>query len=224
MIQGLPNHISIVFILTTLLTLYYLFRAYRSKNVIIGIVVWCIAQSVIGYSGFYQSYDSLPPRFLLLTGPALLTIILIFITKKGRNYMDMLDYKVVTNLHVVRIPVEIVLYWLFLQKQVPELMTFEGRNFDILAGITAPLVAYFGYNKVKIGNRGLIIWNVICLALLLNIVVNAVLSAPFPIQQFAFDQPNMAVFYFPYLLLPGCIVPVVMFSHLATLRQLIRKQ
>jgi hypothetical protein len=59
------------------------------------------------------------------------------------------------------------------------------------------------------------IWNWICLALLLNIVVRAVLSAPSPIQQFAFDQPNIAILHFPFVFLPGFIVPAVLFCHLA---------
>ena len=40
------------------------------------------------------------------------------------------------------------------------------------------------------------------LALLVNIVGNAILSAPFQFPQFAFDQPNHAVLYFPFIWLP----------------------
>ena len=102
-------------------------------------------------------------------------------------------------------------------------MTFTGRNFDILAGLTAPLIYYFGYVKQKLNRTTLIIWNLISLGLLLNIVINALLSAPSPIQQFAFDQPNTAILYFPFSLLPTFIVPVVLFAHLVVLRQLFKK-
>jgi len=34
------------------------------------------------------------------------------------------------------------------------------------------------------------LWNFVCLGLLLNIVINALLSLPSAFQQFAFDQPN----------------------------------
>jgi hypothetical protein len=54
----------------------------------------------------------------------------------------------------------------------------------------------------------------------LNIVVNAALSAPVPFQQFAFDQPNIAVLYFPFVWLPGFIVPLVLFAHLAAIQKL----
>jgi len=99
-------------------------------------------------------------------------------------------------------------------------MTFEGRNFDILAGLSTPFIAYFGFTKKTIGRKFLLAWNIICLLLLLNIVVNAILSAPFVFQQFAFDQPNIAILYFPFVWLPGFIVPVVLFSHLVLIRRL----
>jgi hypothetical protein len=49
-----------------------------------------------------------------------------------------LDKKILTLLHIIRIPVELGLYWLFIYKAIPQLMTFEGRNFDILVGLTVP--------------------------------------------------------------------------------------
>ena len=127
-------------------------------------------------------------------------------------------------MHIVRIPVELVLLWLSIYKTVPDLMTFEGRNFDIISGITAPLVYYWGFVKYKMRHTLLIVWNTACLALLFNIVINAILSTPYPFQQFAFDQPNIALFYFPFVWLPCCIVPLVLFSHLVTIRQLILKK
>ena len=101
-------------------------------------------------------------------------------------------------------------------------MTFEGRNFDILAGITAPLIAWLAFRGGKINRPLLIVWNIFALILLINIVVNAVLSFPSPFQQFAFEQPNLAVLYFPFQWLPSVIVPIVLFSHLASLWQLFK--
>ena len=126
--------------------------------------------------------------------------------------------------HIVRIPVEIVLYWLFLYEKVPELMTFEGRNFDILAGLTAPIVYYFGFVKKKLDRKFIVIWNGLGLLLLMNIVINAILSAPLPFQQFAFDQPNIAIFYFPFIWSPIFIVPVVLFAHMVAIQRFFKKE
>ncbi|SFH45031.1 hypothetical protein [Pedobacter insulae] len=154
--------------------------------------------------------------------PTILTIIILFVTQKGRQFIDSLPLKNLTYLNVVRIPVEIVLFWLFLNKAVPELMTFEGRNFDIIAGITAPFIAYFGLTKNKLSRQVILVWNFICLGLLLSIVVNAIFSAPSPIQKFAFEQPNIAILNFPFSWLPTFIVPIVLFGHLTSIRQLMK--
>jgi hypothetical protein len=155
--------------------------------------------------------------------PPLGTIAILFSTKNGRKFIDSLPLQTLTWLHTIRVPVEIVLFLLFVHKAIPQLMTFEGRNFDIFAGITAPLIAWYGFKKNQLSPTILITWNIICLVLVLNITIHAVLSLPAPFQQLAFEQPNIAVLYFPYNWLPAFVVPVVIFSHLAAIRQLIIK-
>ncbi len=233
MINNLPAYISVVFGLTTLLTFILFYSvvkhsatdATRSKAnlILIILLIWIIIQSLLGLNNFYSTdTKNFPPRLFLAVVPMLLLIIILFITRSGRNFIDALPLKTITWVNIVRIPVEIILYWLSLYKAVPELMTFAGRNLDILAGITAPIVAYIGFSSKKINNKMILLWNFIALGLLINIVVNAVLSAPFSIQQFAFLQPNIAVLYFPFVLLPAFIVPVVLFGHLVSIRQLVR--
>jgi hypothetical protein len=143
----------------------------------------------------------------------------LFFTSRGRNFIDDLDPRALTLLHLVRIPVELVLLWLCIQKTVPPIMTFEGRNFDILSGISAPFIYYFGFVKNTLPEKFLMWWNLLCLGLLIHIVCLAFFSAPFPFQQFAFDQPNVAILYFPYIWLPGVVVPLVLFSHLVVIRR-----
>jgi hypothetical protein len=220
--NNFPLYISIIFILTTLVAiiLFYIASGFLKKTGII-ILIWLILQTVLGLTGFYTNTDAFPPRLLFLAAPAILFIIILFVTTKGKQFVDGLSLKYLTLLHIVRIPVELVLYWLFLNKAVPQLMTFEGRNFDIVAGISASIIYYFGFIKKNLSKKIILIWNFICLALLLNIVINAVLSAPTAFQQFAFEQPNIAILYFPFNLLPAVVVPLVLLAHLAAIRQLV---
>ena len=219
--ESIPVYIAVVFVLTTLVTVFLFYKAANnSKATLMILLVWLMVQAFIGHTGFYAVTRNMPPRFMFVVLPPLLSIVLLFATKSGRLYIDTLNVKTLTILHIVRISVELVLLWLFLHKAVPKLMTFEGRNFDIAAGITAPFIYYYGFIKRRLSRKFIIAWNLVCLALLINIVVNALFSAPFPFQIFAFDQPNVAVLYFPYVWLPGCIVPLVLFAHLAVIRQL----
>ncbi len=230
MIENLPPYISVTFIITVFLTVGFflyavrqtVFETFPAKLITFLIAFWLIFQAMMSLGGFYLKTDVVPPRLLLFGFiPAFLTIILFFVLFR-QNFIEKLSLKVLTLLHVIRIPVEIVLFWLFEQKLIPQLMTFEGRNFDILSGITAPFVYWLAFRGGKINRPLLIFWNLIALGLLVNIVTNAILSFPFPFQQFAFDQPNRAVLYFPYVWLPTVIVPLVLFSHLIALWQLFK--
>lgn len=223
MIENLPSWISAFFALTTFLTVYLFYKATpQAKTSLYLLAGWLILQAIVGISGFYTVTQTFPPRFALLLVLPLLFILILFLTAKGKSFIDSLDPKWLTYLHTVRVPVELTLFSLFLHRQVPEIMTFEGRNLDILSGLTAPFIAWFGFQKRILGKNALLVWNFICIGLLVNIVTIALLSLPTPLQQLAFEQPNVGVTYFPFVWLPCCIVPLVLFSHLATIRQLLR--
>ena len=222
--EQLPLYIPVVFIATSLLTWFFLYKSSRlSQRFMIIIAVWLALQAVVSLLNFYKDTQAMPPRLGLAIGIPVLSIIGLFITQRGRTIIDSWDVKWLTWLHVVRVPVELTLYWLFLYKQIPQLMTFEGVNYDILSGITAPVMVLLCLGTPRIRRMPLLIWNFICLALLFNIVIRAILAAPTPFQQLAFDQPNVAVLYFPYIWLPAFIVPAVLLSHLIAIRRLIRK-
>jgi hypothetical protein len=223
--NNLPVYISIIFVLTTILTVVFFYKAaHQSRTFLIVILAWMVIQTILALSMFYAVTTTVPPRIILLGIPALLIIACLFLTTRGKYFLDGLDIKWLTILHVIRIPVECVLLWLSINKVIPQLMTFEGRNFDIISGITAPIIYYIVFIKNSWRKSLPLAWNFICLGLLINIVVNAVLSVPTTFQQFAFDQPNIAILYFPFNLLPSVVVPLVLLSHLAAIRQLLKQQ
>src|SRR5689334_15342389 len=112
--ENLPAYIKVVFALTTFLTVYIFYKASRYSKLTAAILLsWLAFQSILGLSGFYLVTDTIPPRFLLVIGPPVLLIIVLLLTKPGRTYIDQLDLRDLTILHVIRIPVEIVLFLLF---------------------------------------------------------------------------------------------------------------
>lgn len=235
MIENLPPFISITFVITTLITLAFFYWTIHSSSnettrkkaniILFGLIIWLFIQAVLTFNSFYNSNVNLFPPKIGLFGvlPLIITIVLLFATEKGREFIDSLPLINTTYLNMVRIPVEIVLFWLFLNKAVPELMTFTGRNFDIIAGVTAPFIAYYGFKKGVLNRKIILFWNLICLGLLVNIVVIAILSIPSPMQKFGFDQPNIVVLNFPFSWLPTFVVPIVFFGHLVSIRQLLKK-
>ncbi|WP_179414604.1 hypothetical protein HDF19_00325 [Mucilaginibacter sp. E4BP6] len=220
--ENLPLYIAATFGITVLLTIWLFSRAtHYAKPILIFLSVLTVVQSVLGLSGFYNDPHTMTARFPMLVIPLTIFCIALFLTAKGWAFIDSLDIKILTILHIIRIPVEITLFWLFVHQAIPQAMTFEGRNYDILSGLSAPLVYYFGFVKKQLTKTVLIIWNVACMLLLINVVASAVLSLPARFQNFGFEQPNIAVGYFPFLLLPAILVPLVLFANAAAIRQLI---
>jgi hypothetical protein len=223
--QSLSLPVYILFIANFLLAAWLFMKAANySRPVVVIITLWTILQSAVGISGFYNDIHTMTGRFPLLALPPLIFMLSLFITPKGKAFIDGLDIRTLTIFHLIRIPVEIVLYLLFVHHAVPKAMTFEGANFDILSGLSAPLVYYFGFLKKKLGKPVLVVWNIACILLLINVVTNAMLSLPARFHQFGFEQPDIALGYFPFLLLPSCLVPLVLFSNLAAIRKLMTKK
>ncbi|WP_299116712.1 hypothetical protein [uncultured Winogradskyella sp.] len=215
------NPVSIGFILTTIATLWFFYQSSKSKNVLFTILTWMILVGLLGLIGFYQVKNTTPPRFIFLLGPGIVLVLIYSLTHRGRKFIDEQSLKWLTLLHAVRIPVEIILYYIFLEGYIPDLMTFKGYNYDIISGLSAPIMHYAVFVRHWVGKKGLLIWNFICLGLLINILTIAVLSAQTPLQRLAFNQPNIGATFFPYVWLPAVIVPIVLFSHLASIKQLL---
>lgn len=216
MITYLPIYVYVTFLVVILFSLVmFYFASNKSLNFIVVIVLWGILQSLLAISGFYERTLTVPPRLMLIISPMVAIVISSIFSNKMKNWLNTFNLKQLTYLHSVRILVELVLFWLFLGVYVPKLMTFEGRNFDILAGITAPIVAFIAFRNNKISKPLLWIWNLFSLILFINVLVNAILSTPTVLQQFAFEQPNVAMTKFPFMLLPTIIVPLVLISNIA---------
>lgn len=219
--EQVSNSLNAFFIVTTLMTIFLFYKAANHSKTFLNIaLVWMSIQAFVSTTGFYENTTTIPPRFIFLVLPPLIFIVILFVTSAGRRFIDDLNVKYLTLLHTVRIFVELALYFLFLAKTIPEIMTFEGHNFDILAGLSAPIIYYFMFVKKSLSYTSLLIWNLFCIGLLVNIVVIAILSVKTNFQQFGFEQPNIAVAHFPYIWLPSVIVPLVLFSHLAVIRKL----
>jgi hypothetical protein len=139
--------------------------------------------------------------------------------RKSDPFIEKLNLKVITYLQVFRVFVEIVLWLLFIENLLPVQMTFEGRNFDILAGITSIFASLF---LIK-SKHWMIVWNIIGLILLINIVSIAVLSMPTFLQVFHNEPSNTIVTKFPYILLPTFLVPLAYTLHFLSLKKLFMK-
>lgn len=192
------------------------------KNTLAALIFWFVLVSALSLTGFLEDFSTIPPRMMIILVPPLALVIWLSTRKRVRQIIRNMPSQKIVRLQVFRVFVEILLWLLFLINLLPEQMTFEGRNFDVLAGLTAPLVAYF-----CLGNRPrktiAIIWNLAALGLLINIVTIALLSFPTPFRYFMNEPANTVVTHWPIILLPAFLVPLAYTLHTFSLIQLLRK-
>lgn len=212
--------LQLIFIAISFLALVlFYYGTGKNKRILAFSLLWLFLSGGMAYAGFFENTAARPPRFLLVAVVAVLLSIYFFKTITQSKIRPMF----LVAVHILRVPVELVLYKLFLVKQVPVLMTFKGWNFDIITGIVAILILfYLLLVKSKLPRYFILTWNITGLFFLTTIVVIAILSAPLPIQQLAFDQPNVALLKFPFIYLPAYIVPVVYLSHFLSIKNVFK--
>ena len=183
---------------------------------LLAVVLWTVFISALGLSGFLQDFSTFPPRLMIVLVVPLVTILFITFSGTTKELLRHIDMKNIIRLQVFRVFVELLLWSLLLQNLMPVQMSFEGRNFDVISGATAPLAAYFLANN----KTALVIWNLFSLGLLINIVTIAILSLPSPLRVFMNEPANTIVTYFPFVWLPGLLVPLAYGLHFLSLRKL----
>jgi hypothetical protein len=188
---------------------------------IAGFAGWFILTGVLANIGFLSKFDSLPPRLLIVLFPPLLFIIILSFSSGVSQLLQRIPPAWLISIQSFRVLMEIILWMAFIDNIIPVQMTFEGRNFDILVGITAPLVAYLCFVKKVWSPRIAIAWNIAGLILLANIVIVSILSAPVPFRVFMNEPANTFIAHLPFVWLAAFVVPVAYWMHILSVKQLL---
>jgi hypothetical protein len=198
--------------------------AARTVSIGVAFLAWLTAVSVISISGYLSDFSAMPPRLLPFLLIPLAAVLILTFHPASKRFLAHVPPSWLLYIQAFRVPVEILLWLLFLDNLLPVQMTFKGRNWDVLTGITAPLVAYLCFGGAR-DRKGLAIaWNIFGLVLLLNIVTTAILSMPLPFRYFMNEPANTIVTIFPIVFLPTVLVPIAYAMHFFSLRNLSIRQ
>lgn len=175
----------------------------------------------------------IPATFLLVTGglaltgafahvslpPPLLVIVVLSVSASSvwlyRGDWRVLPIRLLVGFQAFRILVELLIHEGVMEGVAPPQLTWTGRNWDMLVGLTALLLVPFA---VKLPRWALLIWNTLGLGLLLNVVIVGILSLPLPIQQFHPDNGWLG--FFPFHWLPLVLVHVAVLGHVGLYKRL----
>lgn len=192
-----------------------------SKTFVMILVAWAAISAALSLSGFLNDFSTFPPRMMIVLIVPVIMVLIFTFSSRSNIYLKKIPAAWIVGMQSFRVVVELFLWWAFLDDLLPRQMTFEGRNFDVLAGLTAPLVAgwWLGYQ----GRKPLlvILWNILGLGLLFNILIIAILSMPTPARYFMNEPANTLVATFPWVWLPALLVILAFLLHLLSIKQML---
>jgi hypothetical protein len=186
--------------------------------VAIGGTTWLAVTWFAAASGVLRLWDTMPPPFLILLIGILGVTFALGGTTHGGRLARGLPLWVLVGIQGFRLPLELAMHLMYQRGIMPVQMSYSGRNFDIVTGITALVVAALLYTGRA--GRGLVFaWNVLGLLLVVNVATVGVLSTP-AFRLFGDDRLNTWITYPPFIWLPAVMVVMALSGHLVVFRAL----
>jgi hypothetical protein len=183
-------------------------------------IVWLGVSWEAAATGVLRRWNATPPPFALLLVIIVLMGLRLGFGSVGRRFAETIPLWLLVGVQGFRLPLELAMHRLAERGVMPGQMSYSGRNYDILTGATALLVALL-IVAGKVGVRVLKLWNIVGLVLLVNIVTVAVLSTP-RIAYFGSTNVNTFVTVAPFVWLPAIMVLAALVGHLVIFRALKR--
>jgi hypothetical protein len=186
-------------------------------TVALALCAWLAIVAALAIGGVL-SPTARPPRWPLLPLIAFTTLVWVMRSSFGKRVLSGLPPAWPIVAQTYRVGVELALFALHAGGHAPEQITFEGRNFDILVGLSAPVVGWLAATG-RIGAKGALAWNVFGLAVLANTVVTVASSTPGPLHLDWPGAPFTAITMWPIVWLPAFLMPLAVFLHVVSIRQ-----
>lgn len=179
---------------------------------------WIGATGVAAHRGVL--HFSPPPTMLVAIVVSLALAIGLALSPVGGRFARSLPLTALVGFQGFRILVELLLHRAYEEGLMPVQMSYTGRNFDIVTGITAvALGAWLATGRRS--PRLVAAWNILGLLLLANVLVIAMLSAPTPLRVFMNEPSNVWITHAPWVWLPSVMVVAAVFGHVVVFRALV---
>lgn len=180
------------------------------------LVVWLVGTLGLAASGWLARFDLRPPPFLLIPAIGFPLAAVLTWSRFGARLIDGLPLAALVGLQSFRFPLELLMHRAYVEGVMPVQMSYSGRNFDIVTGLTAIVVAWALHRGVG-GRRLAMAWNILGTLLLVNIIAVAAASTPL-VAAFGPDALNTFVAYPPFVWLPAILVLAAVTGHLLIAR------
>ncbi len=177
---------------------------------------WLAATWIAAASGVLQQWDRVPPPFAVLVVALVVVAFGLAWSRAGTRLARTVPLWALVAVQGFRFPLEVAMHAMAERGVMPAQMSYSGRNFDIVTGISALVVAAL-VARGAAGRRTVALWNIVGAGLLLNVVVVAILSTP-TFRLFGDDALNTWVADPPFVWLPAVLVVAALSGHILVFR------
>lgn len=191
------------------------------SRALVAVVVWAAVLGALAIAGFFAEFSAVPPRIpLSILLPLLVMVVLVF-SRGGGVLLQAMPPQWPVYAQGFRVGVELVILLAVLNKMMPTQLSFEGRNFDIVTGLLAIPVGYYVFVARRWPRWVAVAYHLLGMGLLVNVLTVSFLSMPTPMRVFFNEPANTLIAHFPFVYLPGMLVPLAFSLHILSLRQLV---
>jgi hypothetical protein len=182
--------------------------------------LWLAVTFAAGASG-RLSFSTMPPTMMVALVVMWVIAVRIGVGPAGRRLAEHTPLALLVGVQAFRLPLELLMHRAYTEGLMPGQMSFSGRNFDIVTGTSALLLALaMVVWRGRVPLRVVAVWNVVGTLLLANVLVVAILSAPTPLRVFMNEPANVWIAAAPWIWLPAVFVTTAIAGHIIVFRRL----
>ena len=212
--------ITTLAIVVAALTVWLVARVGRGVAIAAAVIIAAVmvVEYALAANGILREWTRRPPPLMLAVAVPLVLAIVVALSGVGRRVAGAASFAAIIAIQAFRLPLELVMHRAATIGLMPVQMSYSGRNFDIVTGALAIVVAWLAARSPRL--RAVVLaWNIVGTLLLINIVTIAIASTPI-FSAFGPDGLNTWVADPPYVFLPTVLVPAAVFGHALTWRKL----
>ncbi len=199
----------------------------NNKSIILKFLViligWNIYLYAMSQTEFIKDFSFPPKFFLFLILPVFIFTGLFTYQNRNKKWLQAISPQTLFYVQGYRLFIELLFVFTVAARLIPPHVTIEGYNFDMIFATITPIIGYLTFNKNILSTKFALRWNFLGLMVIASIIILFQTSIYLP-ELYTSDIVITTKFVsYPYVLVPGFLMPLAVFIHVLSITQLYQR-